>query len=245
MVDYGAFCYLDVQKTGSTFIESFLEKHSALPLLEARKHGRISHARQVSEGKIFFITCRDPVPQWRSLYFYGCDGKGAAAKRIRKRGRFSELYDGSREGMNAWISAMLEPENCDVLSQNAKDYRPAQAAVYGFQTHRFLRMSFLKPRKSTVDLTRREDVLRIYREKRLHSHIIRNEELNAGLAALVTGPLRPFMKDAEGAAADLREAERVNASSHTEKGDSLELAPEVLERIRAREWFFYEVLGYA
>ena len=41
MYDFGAFCYLDVQKTGSTFIERTLKEVSILPIALSSKHASV------------------------------------------------------------------------------------------------------------------------------------------------------------------------------------------------------------
>ena len=42
MDDFGKFVYLDVEKTGSTYISAFLEQHANLQRKKFKKHARVT-----------------------------------------------------------------------------------------------------------------------------------------------------------------------------------------------------------
>jgi hypothetical protein len=246
MIDYGAFCYLDVEKTGSSFVKAFLDRHAGPPLEEWRHQPLRRHDRPPEEGgpsapPLYFVTCRDPAAQWRSLYFFGVSRRGKVFQRVRRDGRFRGLYNGTEGGLNRWLELVLGPTGPELLGER---YGPEISAVCGFQTYRFLKLSFRFPMRALPLIHSRDDLLRLYRNRRLHSAVLRAESLADDLAALVRGPLGPHLRDPEAALADLAAPKRVNASAASGRKARVAISPELLAEIRAREWFFHEELGY-
>ena len=194
MFDFGAFCYLDVQKTGSSFVLDVLTRHSARPLERSVRHGRVRWpAPEGGDPRLYFITCRDPVAQWRSLYFYGCDGQGALFHFLRRtQPDTAALYDGSAAGLNAWLARLLDPGFAPSMPEQ---YDRTCPALYGFQTARFLLLSFRRPVMRLRSLTTRAGLIAAYEAERLHTHVLRTESLNDDLAALIRGPLAPHIHD--------------------------------------------------
>ncbi len=73
MMAYPSFIYLQNQKTGCTFVETFLRKFCSEPLLAHAKHAALHR----SPGKFCFTNVREPLALYRSLFTYGLDGKGS------------------------------------------------------------------------------------------------------------------------------------------------------------------------
>ena len=241
MHDFGAFAYLDVQKTGSTFVSGFLSRHCAAHEVAHRKHGAVTEPG--ADGTFYFISVRDPLSQYRSLYAHGVGGKGRLRARLAEVGRAGDTYDGSRAGFARWLGFVLDPANHGLL---APRYLASEARLYGLQTHRVLQLSFLRPRRVVASFACRADVSAAYAARRLHQAVIRTETLNSDLARLVDGPLASFTADAAAAQAELaRPPNKVNASAHSEGTLDLGIDPATAALIAEREWFFYDVLGYA
>jgi hypothetical protein len=85
------------------------------------------------------------------------------------------------------------------------------------------------------------DLAGIYAERNIARRVIRNEELNTGLAALALDDV-PQWFDADAARAFLDTMAPINASTADRPG---EIAPELLTEIRKREgllidWFYPE-----
>lgn len=243
MFDFGAFCYLDVQKTGSSFVLDVLTRHSARPLNRSVRHGRVRWPEpEGGDPRLYFITCRDPVAQWRSLYFYGCDGQGALFHFLRRtQPDTAALYDRTEAGLNAWLARLLDPGFAPAMPEQ---YDRTCPALYGFQTVRFLLLSFRRPVMRLRSLTTRADLIAAYEAERLHAHVLRTESLNDDLAALIRGPLAPHIRDVDAACADLARGRRLNVSSHAGAGADIRIDPALHDLIRRREWFFYDMLGY-
>ena len=118
MDDFGTFCYLDVQKTGSTYVGQFLRECSRIPVLMSDKHATISgngvgnlfglirKPGCYSRDTFYFNSVRNPFKYYASLYNYGCDGRGGLYSRFQKVKR-DDLYDGTREGFYGWLDHLL------------------------------------------------------------------------------------------------------------------------------------------
>ena len=241
MHDFGSFCYLDVQKTGSTFISDFLRRHCAGREVAFKKHGVVS-ADAVRPGTLYFISARDPVDLYRSLYAYGYGGEGRLRRRLAEVGAPASVYDGTPAGFVAWLGYVLDPANHALLSPK---YSAEEAALYGFQTHRFLQLSFADPLRTVRRFRTRADVTEAYARRRLHSTVVRNETLSADLARLIADALHAAMDDPAAARAELAAGpERINASANSAGTLDLPLDAGMRASIAERDWFFADVLGY-
>ncbi|MEM0907492.1 MAG: hypothetical protein AAGJ94_09035 [Pseudomonadota bacterium] len=239
MHDFGPVCYLDVQKTGSTFISDFLARHMASPALKFAKHAAINNLKSLN-GKAFFISVRDPYAQYQSLYRYGLERSGGVSKRLRQNPQVDDaaLYCGGDEGFSTWLRFVLDPAHHTILNAN---YPQHAALLFGFQTYRFLRLALPNPKTLWPQMENVDDVRRIFTEHRLYGEVIYQERLNADLMGLCTGTLAPFLKDKAAALAELSAgATRINTTADQE----FVADDDARQRIISREWFLYEVLGY-
>ncbi len=241
MHDFGQFCYLDVPKTGSTFISRFLQKHSALEQVDFEKHGRLHRRRQIEPGKFFFISAREPLDQYKSLYFYGVNQKGALFSLLTSEAGLLDCYDGTAEGFSTWLRFVMDPKNFPVFTTHpAEDGR-----LFGPMTDRFLKLSFFRPARLLRSATSFDDLVDIYQKNKVHTEVVRNEFLNEDMARLVDGPLRAFIKDPDAAIAELRSTdEKTNPSTRADKKTEFVLDQDLLEQLRERERFLFEVIGY-
>ncbi|HVV65792.1 MAG TPA: hypothetical protein VHC42_10000 [Rhizomicrobium sp.] len=85
MHEFPSFVYLGMQKTGSTFISTVLDKFCA----EKGERKRIGRVSQTLDGSRFYIvSIRDPLGSYLSLYSSGCES----------------LYDSTAEGFRDWLA---------------------------------------------------------------------------------------------------------------------------------------------
>lgn len=243
MLDYGAFCYLDVEKTGSSFIRQFLRQHVALREGNGAKHRPVGWSWGEPADKFFFISCRSPLSSYESLYRYGVDGRGGLHDRISAIPGMDNVYDGSPEAYVRWLRFVLDPASHGRI---ARFYGHRQARIYGLMTHRFLRLSFRFGDLRCRTFGSREDVLAAYRTRKLQGAVVRNEKLAGDLAEVIRAHLAPFLRDADAALAELSgEIERVNTSGQTADLSAAAREAGLLDLLEEREWFFFDQLGYA
>lgn len=202
MQDYGSLVYLDVQKTGSSFVLEFLEASCKLALQPSRKHARI--VGKYRRDAYYFITVRHPLAQYVSLFRYGLDQKGAIHHRIRRKGR-ADLYE---RGLEPWLEFMLDDRNVSIIGE---DFEAMAGSGVGFMTFRFMALSIANPVSALKQARSVADVRKLYAEQNLARRVIRNESLNEGLRTLAFDDV-PQWFDRDAAAAYLDAAGRVNPS---------------------------------
>ncbi len=235
MLDFGKIVYLDVQKTGSSFAGRFFKNMLLAPPIKHVKHGAIEG--HILPDATYIISVRNPLSQYISLYRYGLDQRGQLYDNLQCSG-FGHLYENpSMAGFEAWLSFFLNPRSAKHYDPQYQDCRPR---LYGYQTYRFLRLSFLNPRKVMSRHYTRKRLQLQYNSQRIHTHVLRTESLNQDLLAFSRSALAPHFKPAEEVAAYLAEAKWVNRSK---AGDELEpscLSPALHKRLQKREWFIYQ-----
>jgi Sulfotransferase family len=234
MDDFGDVVYLDVQKTGSTFVSDFLERFLRSSRVNFEKHRPI---RRLSRPEVFlFTSVRDPLRQYLSLYQYGCQGRGAIRQRFRKHD-LNGFYRGPRASFENWLRFLLDPENAVLLNPR---YGRVFPALYGLQTFRFLMLSFENPVQKLAQANSLRRLNKIYDRHKIHSAVVRNESLNQDLIDLCAGPLRQFLIDPD-AARDFLGSSPVRTNASARISHALErLHPKTLELVRDREKFLYE-----
>jgi hypothetical protein len=228
MHDFGRLVYLDLQKTGSTFVSRFLNETCALPLVKESKHTRIQS--RPDRAAFYFITVRNPVSQYSSLFRYGLDRRGALYKNFEKYGK-AHLYSRAPGSFNEWLRFILEQENAAVLGEGFE--RIPRSYNLGFLSYRYLMLSLSRPEKTILKKPRDVDLLQYARDESIVNHVIFNEKLNDGLKELATN-LKPEFFDQERVAAFFRNEERVNASI-TQAHEVGAIADDVREMIMSKE----------
>lgn len=207
MHDFGDLVYLDLQKTGSTFVSEFLNRTCILPLVRESKHGRINERK--NPNAFYFITVRHPVAQYSSLFRYGLDRRGALYARMSQLG-MAGLYELGAEAFNKWLRFVLEFENAELLGEGferiPKDYN------IGFLSYRYLMLSLARPERTIRKKPSNVDIADYAKECSIVNHVIKNEELNEGLMELSLS-IKPEYFDKERVEEFLKKERKKNASS--------------------------------
>ena len=243
MIEFKTFCYLQNQKTGCTFVESFLREHSSEPVVAYEKHVPVSKRKP---GMFYFINVREPIALYRSLYAYGLDGRGTVFVRLKALGHES-LYAKGKEGFPDWLSVILNPKNAKALSGM---YTPEVAQVCGFMTWRFLRLAAFGFEKAAPGFGTRKELNDFVREKFFMNAVLKQESLREDLAQLVRGPLASRVKDANQALAWIGETPPINASASMSGSDDVPVDEALMRRVFAKERrlynnFYPEAPGFA
>ncbi|MFO1131852.1 MAG: hypothetical protein U1E16_07575 [Hyphomicrobiales bacterium] len=223
MHDFGKIVYLDLQKTGSSFVSQFLRAACVHPERRLKKHVWIED--DYREDSIYFITVREPLMLYSSLYRFGLDQRGGIFNRLRDAGHLS-VYD----SFQSFTAFLLDPANASLL--HPRYVRPV-ADEMGFMSFRFLLLNLQCPvAKIRRSVDEGQPVSRLMSQS-IVSHVLKNETLNDDLLRLAT-KLLPQHFDAGKAEAFLATAPRVNQS----KTASEALRPEtskLREAVAARE----------
>jgi|TARA_R110002072_G_C7805268_1_gene521991 hypothetical protein len=231
MDDFGRIVYLDVEKTGSSFISNFLQENLTCQRVKKVKHGRIG--RNFKEGSFYFISVRNPLSQYLSLYHYGCEGKGEIYDSIKKSG-YSQLYQPNKESFQHWLQFVLCAKNAANLGP---DYRAVDTELMGLQTFRFLALSFQNALKKLKAVHDYPTLCGLY-EKRIHSQVVRNESLRVDMKNLVDTHLSSFV-DTESAKRYLEKSPPINRSPKLDF-DIESIDEETMSLVRRKERFLLE-----
>lgn len=243
MHEFETFVYLDMEKTGSTFISRMLNDFSKeTPQMQA--HHKPVDA-DFDPKKFYFISVRDPLDSYLSLYSFGCQKQGKVYAHFRKRG-FGDMYDGTAEGFNAWLRLMLKANN--VLPLGDRYHKVADgrlAGLLGFQSYRYLRLAIPDAENLLADCRSEDDIRAVFKANKLPKFTVRHETFVEDLCRLLSGPLAYAMEDVDAALEHVRTAEPMNASERVDKGEEkFRVMKRLRTRLKEREWLMAEVFGY-
>lgn len=233
MINYDdKLVYLDMQKSGSSYVRQFLLACCSLPLKHYDQHGRIR--ADYDPRAYHFITIRHPFALYVSLFRYGLSGEGLLRFELTKRG-YEDLYQPNAEAFEHWMAFMLDDENARALGESFKD---VAGRGFGFQTFRFLALSFAEPIKKLQTVSDYSGVVALYEQSNILDKVIRNESLSEELRDLATRRAPQFFDQAK-AESFLNKRERVNASS-TQLSVDYTLSPALMQRFEEKERFLLD-----
>jgi hypothetical protein len=243
MQEYESFVYLDVQKTGSTFICSLLYEFSREKRLRAEKHAPLG--ADYDPKKFHFISVRDPADSYLSLYSFGCGSMGKV-RAVFKRLGHDRFYDGTEAGFTAWLKFVLKPANAGALRDGFHRTAGGRIAeLIGPQSYRYLRLAVPNSRALLEDCASVEDIRALHQTRKAVDFVVRHERFAEDLTALVQGPLRHAIADVDKALEFINAERRINASVRVDAGEAGFAIPDRLRgKIRRREWLLYEAFGY-
>ncbi|MEM8579096.1 MAG: hypothetical protein AAGF60_14700 [Pseudomonadota bacterium] len=207
MLDFGALAYLDMHKTGSSTIVSFLQECGRFERATGVRH---NFMRRAPRPNVFYLSSvRNPLPLYISLFRYGCDGLGKVQERLTAMGH-ADLYQPTNDHFAAWMDHMTQAEN--IARIFPKFARPARLG-FGLMTIRHICYSIPRPLYNLSRCDSPAEVLDLYARTRCVDLYIRNESLQDGLTELSTDRLREHFDEDKCAAfwADERRA-RANRS---------------------------------
>jgi len=241
MFEFPSFVYLDMEKTGSTFIFQLLGEFASEEFIRRAHH--MPMEADCDRSKFYFISVRDPLDAYISLYSFGCEAKGKVFAKLSRRG-LDDDYDGTTEGFNRWLKVAIKRRNADIVAgDRVGDSEIGQ--LLGPQSYRYLRLAMPNARRRLEECTTQEEVRALYEREKLPRFFVRHENFAKDLAELIRGPLRPWIKDIEAAVNFVETATPRNASTRVDKeNDDFRVDKRVHKRLRQREWFLQELFGY-
>lgn len=234
MHDFGKLVYMDLQKSGSTFVSEFLNRTCTLPLVREEKHGRID-GWSYNKRAFYFITVRHPIAQYSSLFRYGLDRRGGLFERLSAFDK-ADLYGNSAESFNQWLRFVLDCRNAPMLGEDFEKVSPAYNL--GFLSFRYVMLSLRRPLKTLLKKPESLGVLEYVKKMSIVNHVILNERLNEGLLELARH-IRPEFFDQRLVDEFFSSERKVNTSTVT--GDAInDIDDDVIELISKKEKILLE-----
>jgi hypothetical protein len=243
MHEYETFAYLDVPKTGSSFISYLLRNYCTEQQVFFKKHGGIRNRHD--PGKFYFISVRDPLDQYISLYSSGCGREGSLYQRLEKRG-YGDFYNSSWRGFKRWLKFVLEPANAKYLrNRSDRVYSGPLSEILGYQSYRFLKLTLLDPAVALATCRTKDDVREAYETANVANDAVRHETFQDDLKRLLTTRIRESFSDLDAAIAFIDSEVKVNASDRVDRlADYPKLGRRGSALVEEREWFLRELFGY-
>lgn len=181
MQAYESFAYLDVEKTGSSFITGLLDEHVDERQNRSSMHGTLEWFPP--EGRVHVISVRDPVGAYTSLYAFGCMGKGAMYGSIRRSGN-GALYTGRPEGFSRWLEFVLDPGNAHRLNPRAYRWSGAHRCA-GIMSFRVARLAVPNPVLKFLGARTPDEFVATYDRYSVIDEVIRMEHLREDFESFV------------------------------------------------------------
>lgn len=233
MIEFETLCYLQNQKTGCTFVETLLRKYCAEGIVRYEKHRPLPRRKP---GKFYFISVREPLDAYGSLFRYGLDKKGELFVRLRSAGH-DALYAQGLDGFAAWLEFVLDEKHAALVFPAAG---PALSGALGLQSWRFLRLATLGLDGAAATLANPQAVRDYAQEHKAVDRVVRYESMKEDLSELLQGPLAHAFASPADVVRWIEQSPPINASG-TQASSALHQIPQDLrERLVQREWYLYE-----
>jgi len=230
MIEFDSFCYLQNHKTGCSMVETFLRQHCSEDICRYEKH-RAPKLRKAD--KFYFISVREPLDTYLSLFNYGLDGKGEIFERLTAAG-LGSLYGHGIDGFSSWIDFILNPDHAALVYPKGCANIASQLGLVSF---RFLRLAALGFEQNSAELASHAAIADFFETHKLIDKVIFYETLQQDLTDLVEGSLRHAFADLPAARAWIAASPRVNMSQRRDRADKPLLTDTLRQRLVAREWF--------
>jgi hypothetical protein len=242
MHEFETFVYLDMEKTGSSFVLKLLRLFCIEAPLRRNRHAGMGANHDAS--KFYFMTARGPLDAYLSLYSFGCQAQGKVRQQLG-RNALADLYDGTRAGFSAWLALVLAPENAAVLNRKFLAAGGGRVVpLMGIQSWRYLRLALADADACLARCSSRDDVRAAFASGKLPDFVARQETLAADLRTLLETDLRHAFGDRPGALRFIETGRRINTSHRIDAGGAPFVLEPALDRLlREREWFLFEVLA--
>ncbi|GAB4086451.1 hypothetical protein GCM10028784_30810 [Myceligenerans cantabricum] len=181
MQAYESFAYLDVQKTGSSFLTRLFERQVAERRTRYRMHGPLEWFPP--RGRIHVISVRDPVEAYTSLYAFGCMGRGAMYGSITRSGN-GALYTGQPAGFGRWLEFVLAAAGARYLDPRSYRWSGAHRCA-GIMSYRVARLAVPNPVLRFRRARTPDEFLAVYDRYSVVDESLRLEHLREDLEAFV------------------------------------------------------------
>ncbi|HVU19569.1 MAG TPA: hypothetical protein VHE09_02485 [Rhizomicrobium sp.] len=242
MLEYENIAYLDLQKTGSSTIKQVLSDVLDEAEIYSKSHKGIRE--DFDRSKLCFISVREPLSLYISLFSFGAGSRMGNLYKTLKRKGLEDLFAPTCEAFEHWLEFVLDPANASVLRS---EYGEAPNDTIGLLSYRLLYVSVPNAlRRMQKPKYREREQLRKLLARHLYVDHVRLENLGGDLFAFLkchSARLhfrRPLTTpEALTAQIPVRNPSPKIAGLIPER-----VSPELRQRVREREWLFYEAFGY-
>lgn len=174
MHDFGKIAYLDMHKTGSSYVSRFLRACCALEEVRFRKHDCVRN--DYNPECFYFTSIREPIGLYSSLYRYGLEEKGGVFHSLKHHNLLS-CY----ESFNSFTSLLLDSDAAPCV---APGYTTEIAQQIGFMSFRFVTLSLQFPGPQITNAMKQGQEIRSLEKNFITSFEMKTENLTDDLKSL-------------------------------------------------------------
>lgn len=176
MIEYEQLAYMDLQKTGSTFVRQFLKQCCTDKLVRLKPHGVAGP--NFNPNCYYFITIRDTRALYSSLYRYGLTKKGGFFNKMSKARKLDQY-----KSFETFVRYCLDEKNAHLFGS---EYDEEIGKHIGFMSYRFLRLSLKSPTETIATCIKSGMPLTSLEGDFITNLEIKNEYLNEGIRHLAS-----------------------------------------------------------
>lgn len=243
MREFENIVYMDLQKAATTTIVALLRK-----IVDEKECPHSCHApaeRGHDADRFHFISVRNPLGIYISLYGHGCTRRGGMYKGFKKRG-LEHMYEPSLPAFECWLDFMLDPANASLIKRKYGEI--GMSDQYAPITYRLIMLSIVNPiekiKKRSFD--DRKGLRDFFDRRRIYDYYVRTEHLAEdlfGALSLCSNKVR-FNQPLTTLDEFKTLIPKKNVGTRIEGLTTATVSDELQKRVREREWLLYEVFGY-
>lgn len=234
MHDLGSLVYLDLHKTGSSFVSKFLNETCRLHTIENSKHKPIGN--NFNCNSFYFITIRHPESMYKSLFKYGLDGNGGFYEHLKLKG-YSHFYKKDNVNFNDWMRFVLDVNNRKLLGEGFHNLN--ENASIGFMSFRFFNLAVNNSFDKIASIRNEDDFYNAFKKFNILNLVIKNEKLNEGLLQL-SESIKPDFFDSNKVSNFFNKNEGLRVNSSSELNVDISFDEDVLLLLKKREALLYK-----
>jgi|EndMetStandDraft_4_1072995.scaffolds.fasta_scaffold59317_3 hypothetical protein len=153
MIEYEKFIYLDMYKTGSTYIVQLLNKLVADKPVRSFRHAPLTKGRPFfwKRGKLAFATVRNPWDWYVSMWAYSIEQPNVLffrdVRSVLGEEGSKKLFDpeNPKESFALWLKSLNNPEFLRKVMVGHPYSRSSVNSFLGFYSYRFIRVTTPHP----------------------------------------------------------------------------------------------------
>ena len=194
MIEYDKFIYLDMYKTGSTYLVALLRKLKGKPI-RATRHAPLTKGRPFfwKQGKYAFATVRNPWDWYVSMWAYSIKQPNVLffrdVRKVLGQERSKALFDNEnpKESFALWLKSLSDPAFLKSVMIGHPYSKTPLNSFLGFYSYRFMRVTTPHPALFMNRFYIRTMDNAISHQKRwaIYDRVFRSEELTDDFSAFV------------------------------------------------------------
>ncbi|MGV3550374.1 hypothetical protein [Rhizobium sp.] len=255
MIEYEKFIYLDMYKTGSTYVDSLLRKLIKGKPLRRTRHAPITKGRPFfwKRGKYAFATVRNPWDWYVSMWAYSIKQPNVLffrdVRTVLGPEGSKKLFDAEnpKESFAVWLRALADPAFLNSVMIGHPYSKTSLNKFLGFYSYRFMRVTTPHPALAMGwwNIRNMDHAIRHQKRWALYDQVFKSETLTEEFSQFVLENRKRFgfRHNAERILAENAPTPK-NTSNRTLSTYRDYYTDELRELVASRDRLIIELFGY-